>query len=145
MTPIHRAATGASRHAVIAPVAAAIGALGGLITVGLVDPANGGRYLSCPFNALTGHWCPGCGMTRATHHLLTGHPIAALGSNLMFPVFAALLIGGWLAWFRTAHGRPVPAWPSRAPTWSWVAMVAAMVIFTVLRNLPIDPFAALAP
>ena len=29
------------------------------------DPAEGG-YPACPLYTLTGYWCPGCGLTRAT-------------------------------------------------------------------------------
>lgn len=35
----------------------------------------------CPVAILTGHPCPGCGLTRASLLLLTGHPVAAFAMN----------------------------------------------------------------
>jgi Protein of unknown function (DUF2752) len=145
MSPMPRSAPRAARHALIGPVATAGAAIAGLVTIGLVDPAQGGTYLRCPLNALTGHWCPGCGMTRATHQFVTGHPLAALGSNLLWPLFAALLVGAWFSWYRTAQQRPLPRWPLQLSPRTWVVLGMALVVFTVLRNLPADPFSALAP
>jgi Protein of unknown function (DUF2752) len=145
MSPKPRSAASAPRHPLAGPIATATAAVGGLIVVGLVDPAKSGVYLRCPLNALTGHWCPGCGVTRATHQMVTGHPLAALGSNLMWPLFAALLAGAWWSWCRTAQQHPLPRWPLRLSGRTWAVLVATLVAFTVLRNLPGDPFSALAP
>lgn len=50
-------------------------------------PAPGGFSL-CPFYNTTGHPCPGCGMTRAIHHIVTGDLIKAV---VYHPVSFALL------------------------------------------------------
>jgi hypothetical protein len=145
MTAVPQGVPSVRRAALLGPIATAAAAVGGLVTVGLVDPAKGGAYLRCPLYSMTGIWCPGCGMTRAAHHLATGHPLAALGSNLLLPVFAALAFGAWFTWLQTARGRGLPAWPARAPRWSWAAIGVAMIVFTVLRNISVTPFDALAP
>src|SRR5436190_21339343 len=42
----------------------------------------------CPVLRLTGHRCPGCGMTRAVFYLLSGRPRAALRANRLWPAGA---------------------------------------------------------
>ena len=84
-------------------------------------------------------------MTRALHHLVTGDVVAALAANVLFPV--VLVLGGylWLSWVWPAvTGRPVPSL-GRVPSGVWAGAVAVAVVFGVLRNLPLDPFSALAP
>lgn len=46
----------------------------------------------CPFNAVTGLRCPGCGNTRAVLAVLSGDFYGACLNNLMFYPEAALLI-----------------------------------------------------
>ena len=43
----------------------------------MIERAAGEEFLSCPFHALTGIYCPGCGGRRALAALLTGHPAAS--------------------------------------------------------------------
>ena len=43
------------------------------------EPGKTGFFPSCPFRALTGFNCPGCGTTRALHQLLHGNVVAAFG------------------------------------------------------------------
>ena len=68
----------------------------GLATLYVVDPAGSSLYPSCPFHALTGLHCPGCGTLRGIHQLLGGHPIAALDLNpltvLSLPFLAYALL-----------------------------------------------------
>ena len=54
-------------------------AAGALLYV--VDPNQPGHYPTCPFLALTGLYCPGCGALRATHDLLHGDVAGALARN----------------------------------------------------------------
>ena len=44
----------------------------GVALVAAVDPHTSGRYPTCPFHAVTGLWCPGCGGLRAVHDLTHG-------------------------------------------------------------------------
>ncbi|MBO0829418.1 MAG: DUF2752 domain-containing protein [Streptosporangiales bacterium] len=105
-----------------------------------VDPNAAGHYPTCPFLALTGFYCPGCGGLRAVHALTHGHPLQALHDN----VFGIAVVGAvavwWVAWLvARVRGRPLSLRPVR------VAMVVALVVmpvFTVLRNLPIGHFLA---
>ena len=91
----------------------------------------------CPFHAVTGWWCPGCGMTRATYEMVTGHPLSALGDNLLWPL-AVVVIGWAAAWLSPRAPRP-----TRVPIGVWFGLVLLTLVFGALRNVP--AFAALAP
>jgi hypothetical protein len=98
------------------------------------DPARAGVFPSCPFHALTGLWCPGCGSTRALHQLLHGHLAAAFRFN---PLAVSLLpLVGYLA----VRGERVRVKPFGV----WM-LPGTVVIFAVLRNIPAHPFTLLAP
>jgi Protein of unknown function (DUF2752) len=129
----------------VGPVGVGVAAVAGALYVRAVDPASRGVFPACPFHRLTGWWCPGCGMTRGFHHLLTGDVVGALGSNLFLPV--VVLFGGWL-WLSSLWpaltGRRLVAL-RRVPEWAWVALAALAVMYGVLRNVPLAPFEALAP
>ena len=76
---------------------------------------------------LTGWWCPGCGLTRAAHHLLHGDIGRAHGYNALVVPFVVLLALTWIAWLMDSRGRR-PAWVHRAviPAWLGLAIVAVM-------------------
>jgi hypothetical protein len=99
------------------------------------DPAEGGAFLPCPFRTLTGWWCPGCGLTRATHHLLRGDVTQALRYNLFVVVILSAISASWFAWFRQAAGRSA-TWVARAPVWSQIVAGVLLVGFAVVRNVP---------
>jgi Protein of unknown function (DUF2752) len=111
--------------------AAATGTLatGALAYIGLADPHRPGfLFPGCPFKILTGWNCPLCGGLRMTHDVLHGDLAAAVVDNVYALVGIPLLVL-WLAvcWRR---GRPLN---SVAPV---VVIVASMVIWAVIRNLP---------
>lgn len=115
-------------------------ALAGLTAVGLsyvyvVDPNKPNLVPACPFRALTGLDCPGCGGTRAVHALLHGDVASALNHNVL--AVAAVVIGiVWFVWNRIAdrRGRPRPRFSLTTP-WAIVLFVA-IGAFWVARNLP---------
>jgi hypothetical protein len=129
-------ATSTRRGAVLAAAAGAL-ACG---YVALVDPSRPGHLptIPCPFHAATGLWCPGCGMTRAFHDVLTGHPAAAFGENALWPL--VVVIAGWL-WLSRVSPR-IPKL-TRAPAALWAVLIVAAVAFGVARNIP--GLSALAP
>ncbi len=93
----------------------------------------------CLFHALTGFYCPGCGTTRAFWYLVHGHPLRALGENALF----MLLLPFVLYDLGAVLTRRWNAISTRLRPWSLWTLLAVVVLFTVLRNVP--AFAFLAP
>lgn len=117
----------------------AAGAAVGCAYVAVADPNQSASwYPQCPFRALTGYDCPGCGITRSIHAALTGHPGRALDHNALFVVVAVAAVV-WFAVgrFRQWRGRP-PIELRRPGAWG-AAAVVVLVGFWVARNLPIGP------
>ena len=130
--PVWTTSTPAWRGPVIA------GALGGaatlLVTIG--DP-NTTHVPLCPFKALTpGHWdCAFCGSLRATHSLTHGDLAGALDHNIVFTLVAPFLVAAWVIWLLRALGHPVLP-RLQLPRWAFLAGVAFLVAFTIVRTLP---------
>ena len=128
-------------RALRAPLGAAAAAAAATAYVGLVDPNEAGHYPTCPFLLLTGRFCPGCGSLRAVHALAHGDVRAALGLNVLAVLGAVVLVGLWARWVRRSwRGEPRT---TVAPAWSLYLGLAVVLVFWVLRNLPVG--AALAP
>ena len=107
----------------------------GLATVATVDPERPGHYPTCPFLALTGWWCPGCGSLRAVHALAHGDVATALDRNVLTVLAVPALVVAWFAWLRRAlTGRPRS--DRAAPPWLLWALLGLFVAFGVLRNTP---------
>jgi hypothetical protein len=100
------------------------------------DPGDGsGGLTSCPIRALTGHWCPGCGLTRATHHLFRGNVAQALSFNAFVPAILAALSLLWVTWLMVVTGRGVPTFIRRIRPAAYVSAALVLAGFTVVRNL----------
>ena len=123
------------RSPVAAPVLAGCCLAAGAVYVTAQDPAAGGVFAPCPFRLVTGWWCPGCGLTRATHHLFRGDVGQALRFNVF--VLAVLVAFGtmWLAWVARALGRPALRRLRPSP-WLYASVTALLLLFAVARNLP---------
>ncbi len=123
-------------------------ALGLTFALHFRDPHTAGSWGICPFLALTGQLCPGCGSLRAVHDLTNGDLVGAVGSNLVLVAMLPVLVLWWLRWVRRAWtGVPTgPGAQSFGRTHAGVLIAVftvVMVSFAVLRNLP--PGSWLAP
>ena len=119
-----------------APLGCGACLVAGAAYIAAVDPSDGGGLTACPIRAATGQWCPGCGLTRATHHLARGDVLQALSFNLIAPLVLAALALAWFAWWRVAIGRGVPRWLAALRVRTYVLAGLAVSAFVVLRNLP---------
>ena len=122
------------RRAVLAPLGVAAAALVVTGYVAAVDPNAAGHYPTCPFLAITGWYCPGCGALRAVHALTHGDLATALARNPFAVVALGYLVVAWVLWLgRAARGQPARR---LAPPWVLYVVLAAVVAFGVLRNVP---------
>ncbi len=129
-----------------APVAAgaALAAAAGFIATH--NPAASSfPYPTCAFYQATGLWCPGCGLTRGTYQLLHGHLGAALSYNIFTPVALAAIVVVWFSWVRVSWGGQLLRMPPRAARWLAITTPTLVLLYGVLRNVPVAPLRALAP
>jgi len=98
----------------------------------------------CEFHRLTGLYCPGCGATRAVYLFLHGHVAQAIGANPMLAIVFPFLGWALLAFtFQAVTGRRV-AGPRPSALWIRLFLVVLM-LFWLLRNIPVYPLTLLAP
>lgn len=96
-------------------------------------PTAYGFYPRCLFKMLTGLECPGCGSTRALHHLLHGRVEEAFLLNpMIFLVMAVVLF----ALPSLVRGRR-PEFITR-PWFGWTALVV-VASYWIVRNTPLYP------
>jgi len=115
-----------------------------LVVLYTVDPTRRMVTPPCPYLTLTGFACPGCGLTRAFHALFHGDAVTALDFNALLPIWVAVFGYLFVSLVLTAiRGRGL--------TWKWVSpgvlvgLLALLLIFGVVRNLPFYPFSILFP
>jgi cytochrome c oxidase assembly factor CtaG len=112
--------------------------------VHVVDPGEQGNYPTCPWLALTGTWCPGCGSMRAVAALTHPDVAGAAQMNVLMLAAVPLAVAGWAVWLTNSlrpagRRRAVPGLRRRGV---WL-LLAALVAFAVVRNTPFG--IALAP
>jgi Protein of unknown function (DUF2752) len=129
---------GRKQFAVVVAAAAAA-----LTVLRIFDPASSSFFPPCPLRYFTGWYCPGCGSLRALHQLLHGNLHAAWAMNPLTITLLPFLAYGFasLAVFEL-RGRPLPGTLPAA----WIrTLCAVIVLFGIVRNLPLWPFHLLAP
>lgn len=112
-----------------------------------IDPnATPAVTFPCVTYRMTGLYCPGCGDTRALHALLHGHILQAFDYNLLLPIIVLVLAWYYLVGLTTLIRKKRVMWiPQSLPLWAAITIGAVVVLFTVLRNIPVWPFSILAP
>lgn len=118
----------------LVPLGVASAAAAVVTTIGLLDPNVAGHYPTCPWLAVTGTYCPGCGSLRAIHALAHGDPATAMARNPL----AVMAIGWLLVWFlvwarRTVTGR---VRIRMAPAWVLYGILGVIMAYWVARNVP---------
>ena len=95
------------------PAASVAAGVVAVAVIAVIDPNQPGRYPTCPFFAVTGRSCPGCGTLRALHAVTEGDLAAAAGLNLLAVASIPVLALTWLLWVRrrwagVPRARPAP-------------------------------------
>jgi cell division protein FtsW (lipid II flippase) len=119
-------------------LALGVGLVAVLVVLFQFNPARHSFYPFCAFHRVTGWQCPGCGGLRAVHHLLHGDVVTAFRFNQVVVLAVPLLAG--LAVRRWVRGPKPGKISHRAQArWAWVA-VGALIVFWIVRNLPLEFF-----
>ena len=97
------------------------------------------RVRLCPFAIVTGHPCPGCGLTRATVALLQGHVGEALHlhplSVVVSPLFVAMFAYNALVYVREGRWAAAEGVQGRWVTAGALALTALLVGVWIARFL----------
>src|SRR5881392_3121848 len=105
----------------------------GAVYLYLFEPGKSGFFPACPFRALTGLNCPGCGSTRGLHRLLHGDVIAAFEFNPLMVVSVPFLLYALVRYTAAAvSGRPLHKHHVNAK-YIWM-LFAVIMSFWVFRN-----------
>ena len=128
-----------SDRALIAASTAALVFL--IIGVCFLEPGSTALLPPCPFHALTGLYCPGCGSTRMLYFLVHGQFALAWRENALAMLMLPIILYGLARQWTPSGAAVFTRIPAR-----WITTFAAvLVLFTIARNLPWEPFRQLAP
>jgi hypothetical protein len=108
------------------------------------NPAGSMIFPPCPFRALTGLYCPGCGSLRAVHQLLHGHLGSAFALNPLLIIVLPFMGYAFVSYGMMSFGKQRPALLPAPAYLGWL-MLIVIVLYGILRNIPDYPFCLLAP
>jgi hypothetical protein len=127
------------RRALLQPGMLLVASIGACAYIASVDPNHSSAYPQCPTKLLTGLDCPLCGATRAVHSLLRGSVVGAMDHNLLFVLAIPAILYTYVAWTASLLGRPMKPIPFHDKR-VWIPLAVITVAFTVVRNLPAQPY-----
>jgi hypothetical protein len=125
----------------IAPVALAATCVAASAYVLWSNPTDGGAADTpgCLVRLTTGFDCPGCGGTRAAWYLLHGDLAAAAQHHLVFVFALPFLLYAYAVWAAGAlFNKQLPK--LRVSYRTLAVALGVWAVFSVLRNLPFEPF-----
>lgn len=111
----------------------------GSVFLYVLEPGKSALFPVCPFRALTGFTCPGCGSTRGMHQLLHGNLGAAFEFNPLLLLALPFLLYALLHYSYTVlTDRPIRHNTLAA---KYIYTIFGVVLFFwVFRNTPMYPF-----
>jgi Protein of unknown function (DUF2752) len=130
------------RARLVPPLAVGAVVAAATAAVAIRDPHVPGSWGVCPWLVLTGTYCPGCGGLRAVHDLTHLHIVDALSSNAVVVMGCVLAVAGWAVWLGAAWRGRTGDWSRWVKPWMAYACVTALLLFSVLRNLPVGAWFA---
>jgi hypothetical protein len=111
----------------------------GTIYLFLFEPGKTGFFPVCPFRAITGFTCPGCGSTRGLHRLLHGDVVAAFEFNPLLIVSLPFLLYALMRYTNAAiREKPLKGNQLNAK-YIWL-LFGVIMFFWIYRNTPFYPF-----
>ena len=135
---------GATRDQRVKALAILGAGIAGISFLYVFNPASSVLYVPCPFHAMTGLYCPGCGSLRAVHQLLHGHVASAFGLNPLMVLSLPFLGYSFLSYCMVGiQGRSLPkVFVPALFIWIYLGVV---LLFWIIRNISWYPFSWLAP
>jgi hypothetical protein len=116
----------------------------GVTTLGVVyylyNPSKYSFFPKCPFHTLTGFDCPGCGSQRAFYFLLHGRVLQAARQNVLFVASVPFLFIHFYYKAKTAITKQDYRWKVIYHPLTPKIIFALVVVFWVVRNIPVSPF-----
>ena len=106
----------------------------GLAVLFACNPARSSLFPPCPFHALTGLHCPGCGTLRALHHTLHGHLRAAFLLNPLMVLSIPLLTYLFASKCAQAAGRRGLPALFVSKVWIWV-LPGTVILYWITSKL----------
>jgi hypothetical protein len=126
------------------PLLGVVAVAAATVVLFLFDPSRNGFYPRCLLYVSTGIYCPGCGGLRAVHSLVHGDVLAALHFNALFVLSIPFVcVYGVRQFSAMMAGRRPPQLLTNSLAIK--ILVSVVVLFTILRNIPMAPFMYLAP
>jgi len=105
----------------------------------VLEPGKSAFLPGCPFRALTGFTCPGCGARRGLHQLLHGNLAAAFQLNPFLILALPFLLYALLSYTNSVfRGNPIRR--NTLPAKFIWALFGFVLFFWVFRNTPFYPF-----
>ena len=105
----------------------------------IFEPGRSGFFPVCPFRALTGFTCPGCGSTRGLHQLVHGHFAAAFMLNPLMVLSLPFLFYALVSHTNSVMlGKPIRK--NKLPARYIYGLFAIILLFWIFRNTPWYPF-----
>ena len=111
----------------------------GLIYLFIFEPGRSGFFPVCPFRALTGFACPGCGSTRGLHRLVHGDVVGAFQMNPFMVVSLPILLYALVRYTKVVMRGELIKGNQLQPKYIWMIFVVVLS-FWIFRNTPFYPF-----
>ncbi|WP_149359875.1 DUF2752 domain-containing protein [Lolliginicoccus suaedae] len=130
-------------RALAAPAGVALAVTAGCVAINWADPTTpGGIIPECPSKMLFGVNCPGCGSTRMVYSLIRGDLGSAFAYNAVGVAALVLVLWSYGAWtVGLLRGRFVRSWQHLR--WAPLIVLAVVLAWFIIRNIPIEPFVSL--
>ncbi len=141
------------KHSIFAKVIVTLGLLifviAGFIIIRAYDPYHAqerGFHLVCLSNAVTGYYCPSCGISRMFYELSHFNFIDAIRNNAIFfflfiPIVTYISLKYYLHFILEKDVLP----GIKFNKWLIILAIIIFILFTVVRNIPSEPFNFFAP
>jgi hypothetical protein len=105
----------------------------------IFEPGKSGFFPVCPFRALTGFACPGCGSTRGMHALVHGDVVSAFKFNPLLVLSLPFLLYAFVRFSNDAIQGRQPKGNRLDAKYIW-AIFGVVMFFWIFRNTPFYPF-----